>query len=90
VIVSVDLSQDITDLEMSFVVVDPMFLGARHGNATVRTFKLDMSGWQSTGSGFARFRVIRCESDACLAVGWMWTVSMLLDEGGPAADVDRR
>jgi hypothetical protein len=72
---------------MGFVVVDPMFLGARHGNAAVGTFELDMGGRQSTGSRFARFGVIRCESDACLAVGRMRTISVLLDEGSPAADV---
>ncbi|KAF5014045.1 hypothetical protein F66182_15108 [Fusarium sp. NRRL 66182] len=48
-IIFVDLSNCLADLEMGFIVVHPVFLRAIQWDAAVGTFEVGMGWWESSG-----------------------------------------
>lgn len=84
VVVLVDLSQGIADLQVVLVVGHPVLFGAVHRYATVRALEVNVGCWQVARGGCRLAR--RALGYASRAVVWVRAIGVLAHEGSPAAD----
>lgn len=79
VIVFVDLTQSIADLQMRLIVFCPVFFATIYGHSAIRTLKMYMSWSLISGAG-RLVDIIRCCGDTGRAMVGMRTLGMLSHE----------
>jgi hypothetical protein len=87
VVILVDLSEGIANLQVILIVVHPMLLAAVHGKPAIRTLKIDVSRWHRSFLSTCILGLRYNSWKLCGLVIGMRAVCMLPHESGTAAEL---